>query len=263
MTSAIVNQMGREKPGADFSGDRFKTAWDAMPDNTKRLMFNSTGKPELAKSVEDIMRLSEAHKRLTKYGNPSGTSRAASLHGGLLGLWVDPLSTLGAAVSGNILARIMASPIAAKQAKNWTSAYVNAARSGSKAHLSLLGTASGNLANTINKQFGTAFTGADLLRLEGPGAGRADQGDIPGPERHQANGGKVGNRQGFAHGGAVENGKATHAQVQYVPKSKKPGERCATCTMFIPKGKQPAGCTDVRKPIWPQGWCVLFERKDA
>lgn len=174
IASSIINRMGRDKPDAAFSGDRFKTSWDAMPENTRRLVFNSTNKPGLAKSVEDIMILSDAHKQLMKYGNPSGSGRVATFGGMGALLWAEPLTAIGSAVGGNILARIMASPVAAKQTATWANAYVNAVQNASPGRLSAVTTASANLANTLNKQFGTAITGPDLLRLQGPVPGRAD-----------------------------------------------------------------------------------------
>lgn len=176
ITSAIVNRMGREKPGAEFSGDRFKTAWDAMPDNTKRLVLNSTGKPELARNVEDIMTLSGAHRSLQRYGNPSGTGRVATLGGMAGALWAAPVAAISTAVGGNVLARILASPVAAKQAAKWSLTYSNAAKNPSPGRMMVLGTASENLAKAINRDIGGNFTGADFMRrLQGPVPAGADQ----------------------------------------------------------------------------------------
>lgn len=175
ITSAIVNKMGREKPGAEFSGDRFKTAWDAMPDNTKRIVFNSTDKPGLAKSVEDIMTLSGAHRSLMRYGNPSGTGRVATLGGMAGALWAAPIATIASAVGGNVLARVLASPVAAKNAAQWSVVYSNAAKNPSPARLALLSRTSENLANVINRDFGAKISGSDFMRgLQGPVPSRAE-----------------------------------------------------------------------------------------
>lgn len=175
VTSAVVNKMGRDKPGAEFSGDRFKTAWDALPDNSKRLLFNSTGKTDLAKSVEDIMTLSGAHRQLMRYGNPSGTGRVATLTGMAGAMWAAPVATLASAVGGNVLARVFASPVAAKNAAKWSLTYSNAAKNPSPGRIAVLGAASENLAKALNRDLGTKLSGSDFMRaLQGPAASRAE-----------------------------------------------------------------------------------------
>lgn len=169
ITSAFVNKMGRNAPDAEFSGDRFKSAWDSMPANTRRLMFNSTGRTDLAKSVEDIMTLSDAHKNLMKYGNPSGTGRVGTLAGMAGAFWAAPLATIASAVGGNIAARVLAEPVAAKSAANWTKAYVNAATHPNPGAVSVLRNASDGMAKTINSSIGGNFSGSDFMRqIQGP-----------------------------------------------------------------------------------------------
>lgn len=176
ITSAFVNKMGRNSPEAEFSGDRFKSAWDAMPANTRRLMFNSTGRTDLAKSVEDIMTLSDAHKSLMKYGNPSGTGRVGTLAGMAGAFWAAPLATIASAVGGNIAARVLAQPVAAKSAANWTKAYVNASTHPNPYTMNVLKSASDGMAKTINGTIGGNFSGMDFMRkIQGPVPAGAEQ----------------------------------------------------------------------------------------
>lgn len=202
VTSAVVNGMGRDKPGSEFSGARFKTSWDALPDNSKRLLFNSTGKPELAKSVEDLMTLSDAHKQLMKYGNPSGTGRVGSLVGAAGALWASPLSAIEAAVGGYALARFLASPVTVKQAKTWTLAYTNAAQNPTPQRMALLTSQSDKLAREINRELGGNVSGMDFLRgTQGVGVGRTEENKnevprVPG-KQHDSN------EIGQQHGGAI------------------------------------------------------------
>src|ERR1700749_5064331 len=53
--------------------------------------------------------------------------------------------------------------------------------------------------------------------------------------------------------------KKTHAEVGYQATSKHGGQHCSVCSMFR-RGKPPS-CTAVKQPIFPNGWCRLFEAK--
>ena len=57
--------------------------------------------------------------------------------------------------------------------------------------------------------------------------------------------------------GATAMTKATQAEARYIPRSRKPDERCAICTMF----RAPQSCTAVEGKIAAAGWCRYFERK--
>lgn len=92
------------------------------------------------------------------------------------------------------------------------------------------------------------------LQLTGPTAAQPDQQSVPGPIPQQRNGGKIKDKQAFAHGGSV---KSTKAEVHYHGGTK--ARRCADCNMFQP----PRGCSAVRGSISPHGVCDLFERKAA
>lgn len=178
ITSAIVNKMGRLKPGDEFSSDRFKTAWEAMPDASRRVVFNSTNKPGLAQSIDDIVTLSNAHKSLAKFGNPSGTGKSVSATGLVAGAWAEPMSAIGSAVGGHLMARVLASPIAAKQASKWALVYSNAAKNPSPARMAVLSTTSENLANALGREFGARLNGMDFMKgIQGPIPARGDDGN--------------------------------------------------------------------------------------
>lgn len=91
------------------------------------------------------------------------------------------------------------------------------------------------------------------------GAEESEQ-NIPRPPGQQKDGGAAQQEQRFAHGGRVaEKDKETHAVIQYQANSKHHGKHCSACDMFV-AGKIP-GCTAVKRPIWPKGWCRLFQPK--
>jgi hypothetical protein len=128
MTASIIDRMGRTAQDAEFSGDRFVTAWNNLSGQGRKLLFSSTGKDSAAKAVEDLVTISNAYKRLKEFSNPSGTGRTVTV-GGMLGMaWVEPISMLTGALGGHVFARMMARPVTATPARNWAQTYVVAAR---------------------------------------------------------------------------------------------------------------------------------------
>ena len=143
VSAAAVKEMGRVAPDSeDFSGDRFLTAWGKLSPAGKQLLFRSTDKANLAKTLDDIATLSKAHSSLMRLGNPSGTGGAVSL----LAATTNPLAALKLAVGGNVLARALASPVTAKSAEKWILAY---SKTPGPARLGLLTIATRNLANNL------------------------------------------------------------------------------------------------------------------
>ena len=166
VTSAAVNQMGRAAPEADFSGDRFVTAWNNLSPNGKKVLFNSTGRDDLAQSIDDIMTLSKSHKQLMRYGNPSGTGRVGALTAAAAAAWAAPLTTLATAVGGRITAGVLASPVAAKSAATWSKAYAAAAAQQSYGAMKRLNAASTGLSLALSRNFGVDASDA-MRRLQG------------------------------------------------------------------------------------------------
>lgn len=231
VTSAVVNRMGRSSPDAEFSGDRFVTAWDNMSEAGKRLMFNSTNKPELAKNVEDIMTLSRSYKQLKQLGNPSGTGRVNAIMSALgalggvivgtttLGL-AAPLTMLGSALGGRGLAYALSRPVAARQIKEWSRAYVDAVRIGTPQAIGRLGFASNQLRQTLGLT-GAVPSAAEPNQDKGIGRGNNQEGQS---DQRSAHGGRV-----YARGGKVAAEKALppdHSLGMRVPKG---GSMCANC----------------------------------
>lgn len=163
VTSAAIDRMGRAAPGADFSGDRFVTAWNNLSDKGRRILFNSTGKPELAQNVEDIMTLSKNYKQLAAMGNPSGTGRVNAIMSALgalggavagtatIGL-AAPLTMLASTIGGRTVAKVLSNPVTARSAAQWAKAYSNAVKSGgSTASVAALAPASQRLSDAVAK----------------------------------------------------------------------------------------------------------------
>lgn len=203
VTSAAIARMGRAAPEADFSGDRFVTAWNNMSDRGRRTLFNSTGKPELAQNVQDIMTLSKNYKQLAAMGNPSGTGRVNAIMSALgalggavagtatIGL-TAPISMLASVLGGRGIATALSNPVTARSAAQWSKAYVNAVKSGgSPASVTALAPATQRLADSIRKLVPNAQGSI-------PAAANQDQ-------QQQKRGGRI-KRRAFDDGGEVGGG---------------------------------------------------------
>jgi hypothetical protein len=102
-SSAFVRRMGIAPNTDNFSPDRFLTAYGKLSDEGKQLLFNSTGKGDLAASLNRLRHVSEQFSEFYKMGNPSGTGGATfvtSLFGvGSIGGLINPLAAIGSASS--------------------------------------------------------------------------------------------------------------------------------------------------------------------
>lgn len=182
--SGVVARMGRDTSkgapeslqGAQFSPQRFLTAYDKMTDAGRNMLFRSGGKTELAGSLRDIAEVSKRFKELQKYSNPSGTAQnvtGAGLGGAVM---AAPLTTISTVVGGNILARVLARPATVAPAAQWSRKYEIVVRSPTPANVAQLSIASRNLANTVNAEFGTSVNWQDFLKaMQGPIPARADK----------------------------------------------------------------------------------------
>lgn len=130
VTSAVINNLGRAKPGAEFSADRFMTQWGALSQNGKAALFG--GNAKLKQALDDIATLSGRMKTAEKYANRSNTGRVgvAALFGA--GAMVNPMSALTAALGGEVTARILSQPQTAISAAKWAHRVVQANRLGAK-----------------------------------------------------------------------------------------------------------------------------------
>lgn len=172
VAAAAVDKLGRATPEADFSGERFLTAWDKLSPAGKQMLFNSTGKGNLVQSLDDLATLSKAHKSLMEYGNPSGTGRAVTFGGMAASAWANPIATLSGAIGGNVLARVFASPVATSSATKWAIAFDKANQAPSPARAAALASASRNLVNNLAD---IGISVPNVRSLAGQAPAKADQ----------------------------------------------------------------------------------------
>lgn len=175
VAAAAVDKLGRASPEAEFSGERFLTAWDKLSASGKQLLFNSTGKSNLVQSLDDLATLSKAHKSLMEFGNPSGTGRAVTFSGMAAATLAAPVTTLSGAIGGNALARVFASPVATSSAAKWAIAFDRAQSSPSPARTAALLSASRNLINNLS-ELGIAVPNG-VRGLAGQSPASAEQND--------------------------------------------------------------------------------------
>jgi hypothetical protein len=126
VASAAISKMGRDT-GGEFSWDRFVTARNKLTPTGKAVLFNTTGKKGLSKSLDDIEAVSRRFSEINKkYGNPSGTARV----GGYLAVGgtfiAAPISTTSTVIGGNLVSMYLASPAKAKMLSDYAKAYENA-----------------------------------------------------------------------------------------------------------------------------------------
>lgn len=129
VASAAVSRLGRNPQTGEFSPDRFLTAWGKISPQGKAVLFRSTGKSDLAKSLDDIAKVSGAFHNVTRYANTSRT--AGSVQGGamLTGAVAEtmatglPLTTLTTILSGRVTAYALSRPITARAIARWSRAY--------------------------------------------------------------------------------------------------------------------------------------------
>jgi hypothetical protein len=177
VTSTAINQMGKTAPEAPFSPVKFQTAWNNMPEASRKILFHSTGKTNLVNSIKDIMTLSGAHKEMQAFGSP-GSGKLPALMGYAAATWAAPWAAIATATGANVAARILASPATAKQTAKWSVTYSNAMKNPSPGRIAVLGSASDRLANTISKELGVSLSGSDIMKsLGGAQPVRADEGE--------------------------------------------------------------------------------------
>jgi hypothetical protein len=179
VSSAILAKMGRANPEAAFSADQFVTAWNKLSPSSKQLLFNSTNRPGIINDLNDLVTLSSAQKNLSKYANPSGSGRLTTFGSMIVGAWAAPLTTIATIVGGRQMAKFFASPIAVKSTAQWAKANNAAFTTPNTMTTARLLSASGNIAETLNREFGGNFSAKDFIP---PGQGN---------EQPRATGGSV------------------------------------------------------------------------
>lgn len=166
ISSAVISSMGRDGNGG-FSPDRFLTAYGKLSKNGKGLLFKSTGKDDLASSLDDIATVSQRFKQLNQFANPSGTGQAIIGGSYIPGLFVEPTTVVSGIVGTRVLSNILAKPNTAKQLAKWSQAYEKAATSpskeasialGARARILALAIANDNGAPAAYNQLSTALS---------------------------------------------------------------------------------------------------------
>jgi hypothetical protein len=126
ISSAVVAKMGRSKDGK-FSPDLFLTSYGKMSKTGKHMLFRTTGKNDLASSLDDLATVSRRFKQLNQFANPSGTAQSALTGAGGYALLAEPTTTISALVGSRVLSSAMSKPVSARKLAQWAKAYEQAA----------------------------------------------------------------------------------------------------------------------------------------
>ena len=73
LSAATIYEMARGKDG--FSLAKLVTEYEKLPDNTRELLFRSTGKSPIANNLDDLATLARGLKDVEALGNPPGSGR--------------------------------------------------------------------------------------------------------------------------------------------------------------------------------------------
>lgn len=162
LSSAVISNLGRDAAG-QFSPDRFLTSYGKLSPTGKAMLFKTTGKKELAQSLDDLATVSARFRQLNQYANPSGTAQAG-LTGALgAGIIVDPTTAIGTVVGSRVLANVLAKPVSAKKLAQWAKAYEQAAVKPSVSTTALLEARAKVLAAELVAETGAQSIAAQLV----------------------------------------------------------------------------------------------------
>lgn len=110
--SAMINRLGGA-PDGSFSADRFVTAYGNLSPRAKAELFS----PQQRGALEDLFTVAKfMQQRVTRYANPSGTSRGLFGGGLLTGAFLDPVSIISSAVGSKLVAEALSRPAIAHAA---------------------------------------------------------------------------------------------------------------------------------------------------
>lgn len=122
LTSAVIEKMGRDADG-NFSPERWLTERGKLSPTGKAVLFNTTGKKELMKSLDDIDTVSRRLKEINKdFGNPSGTGRSNAMLAAGAAVVKAPLRLLSGVVGGRLMAKYLSQPVEAKAVADYMKA---------------------------------------------------------------------------------------------------------------------------------------------
>jgi hypothetical protein len=122
ISSAVISKMGRDADGK-FSPDRFLTAYGRLSKTGKHALFRTTGKNDLANSLDDLATVSRRFKQLNQFANPSGTAQSALTGAGAYAAVAAPMTTIGTIAGSRVMSSILAKPVSARKLANWAKAY--------------------------------------------------------------------------------------------------------------------------------------------
>jgi hypothetical protein len=103
------------------------TAYGKLSPAGRRQLFSTTGKDNLAKSLEDINFVSSnLNQKLKQFHNPSGTGQSVASTGLAMSIWAHPIAALLAVTSGTRMAKVLSEPATAQATATWMKAYQQA-----------------------------------------------------------------------------------------------------------------------------------------
>lgn len=125
VASAVVAKLGRD-PQGEFSVGRFlgPNGYGGLSDSGKNVLFRSTGRSDLARSLDDLAFVTtQIEDKLKKFYNPSGTAKSLVSTGLVLGVIHSPITTLSTLLAGGKMASVLSEPATARAAADWAKAY--------------------------------------------------------------------------------------------------------------------------------------------
>jgi len=115
MSSTFIRRMGIDPKTGEYSADRALSAVGKLSPEGRTLLFNSTGRPDLARSLNNLSLVNQQFSELTKMGNPSGTGGITFLTSslGLGSVFAPAAAASGAGTLAGIYgwSKYMASPV--------------------------------------------------------------------------------------------------------------------------------------------------------
>lgn len=122
LSSAVIERMGRDADG-NFSPERWLTARGKLSDLGKAALFNTTGKKDLMKTLDDIDKVSRRIVEVNKdFGNPSGTGRSNAFIAAGTAAVKAPLKLATGVLGGRLMATYLSQPAEAKAVADYLKA---------------------------------------------------------------------------------------------------------------------------------------------
>jgi hypothetical protein len=133
VAGAAIRKLGQK--GDTFNIQQFLTRYENLSPNGRQILFRSSGKDDLADSLDNLALLSRKIADLSRFGNPSGTGNVATVTTSVMTAFYNPLYALGGIGGGYLLARALAKPLTVKATSRWVNAYLNHATAPTRATL--------------------------------------------------------------------------------------------------------------------------------